>query len=119
LKTKPDPWSSFKEADWEDAMVFVFDLKCRFLYVNDVAAEYLGRPESEFIGRKITDLQPKIIGTKNYDNLLRAVKGEHIHDTIAGFDGSLSEVDYKPINMEGKDHVAYVLVRSKKVIGAD
>jgi PAS domain-containing protein len=92
-------------------IVVVFDRSYKYLFINEVACAWLGRPEGELRGRRITDLYPEIIHTRNYINLQAALAGEYVVDTIESPGGRLFRTHYKPIRVHGQ--TAYVVVRAR------
>lgn len=62
-----------------DAFV-ALDRQWRFTYVNDRAAQYLGRPKKELIGQNMWDLIPEMVGTEAYRLTHEAVeRQEAVH----------------------------------------
>ncbi|HYG78419.1 MAG TPA: PAS domain-containing protein [Planctomycetota bacterium] len=63
----------------------VYDLQWRYTYVNDKAAQVLGRPKDQLLGRCIWDLFPDAVGNQYYRELHEAraeqkiIRSEHYY----------------------------------------
>ena len=49
------------------------DREERYIYVNDRVAQVLGKPRAEFIGQKIWELFPGVVGSQFYHEVQRAI----------------------------------------------
>jgi PAS domain S-box-containing protein len=62
-----------------------YDRQWRYTYVNDKAAEILGKPKEELLGRSIWDLFPAAVGNQYYQELhtalaeQRVIRSEHYY----------------------------------------
>jgi PAS domain S-box-containing protein len=59
----------------------VYDRETRFLAFNKAAELIYGRKKEEVIGRKLLDVFPSAEGSKGYNDLMRALQGEQVHNT--------------------------------------
>ena len=54
--------------------VYIVDTAWRFIYVNNKAAEIMGKPREELLGKNIWELYPEAIETVSYTQAHRAVE---------------------------------------------
>ncbi len=67
----PYPFMLF---DFLSEGVFIVDTAWRFIYVNNKAAEIMGKPREELLGKNIWELHPEAIETASYTQAHRAVE---------------------------------------------
>ncbi len=60
-------------------LVASFDKDLNYTFINKKVEEFLGKNREEIIGKNVIDVSPGIEKTKQYDRLLRSLKGENIH----------------------------------------
>ena len=59
--------------------ITVYDKELRFVKMNHAAEKFLNKQSEELIGKKITEVFPEIKNSETYQNILKALTGEHIH----------------------------------------
>lgn len=88
--------SSGKERD--TTMRVTFDVHLNFLEVNEATCEHLKKEPADLVGKSILDLYPGMIASRNHRNLLKALSGATIKDTVVSnvYDIEL-EATYTPV----------------------
>lgn len=61
-------------------LIVVYDTETRILYYGKICEKHFGKKKEEVIGQKLLDVFPQMKDTKSYYDLLRAIKGETIHN---------------------------------------
>jgi PAS domain S-box-containing protein len=66
-----------------DSVIATVDYDGKFLYMNDIAAKYMGGTPQELIGKTMHDLFPEPMATRQLDNLRRVIREDK--GTVAEF----------------------------------
>lgn len=61
-------------------LIAVFDMEMRLIAYNDKCEEEFGLKREQVLGRRFDDAIPQVKGSLTYDSILRAFKGEFIHN---------------------------------------
>ena len=95
-------------------LIMVIDKELRFITLNKKAETVLGKVfKGPIIGEKITDINPSIIGTQSYQDLLDAFKGniiirDKVKTTISG--EQYYEHNYVPLYNEDEEVYAVMVI---------
>jgi PAS domain-containing protein len=79
-----------------------FDRNLCYKMVNDAACELLNKRAKDLLNKNILDLFPEIVASANHRNLLRALDGQTIRQTMPDRNGNLCRCRYKPIHQQGR-----------------
>ncbi|RZJ65938.1 MAG: PAS domain S-box protein [Flavobacterium sp.] len=95
-------------------VMLVYGKDLEFLAVNDAAKRMYGLKD-EVIGRKLTDVYPQSKGTSGYEDLLRALKGETIHNPV--YKSVIKNIYYEDfmIPLKKDDEIYAVLVIARDI----
>ncbi|MGI8892528.1 MAG: sensor histidine kinase, partial [Bacteroidia bacterium] len=69
-------------------LIMVYDHELNYLMINNKAEEYFPLPKEELPGKNFLDIYPQLKGQRAHNDLLRALKGEYIHN--ASFKSEIS-----------------------------
>ncbi|HZY80077.1 MAG TPA: ATP-binding protein [Cyclobacteriaceae bacterium] len=61
-------------------LIAVFDTEMRFIGYNDKCQEEFGLTREQVLGKKFDEVMPKVKGTLTYESVVRALKGEFVHN---------------------------------------
>lgn len=90
----------------------VYDKKLNFLAVNDAAKHVYGF-DDEVIGKNLLDIYPKAKGSKGYKDVLLALKGETIHNSV--YKSAVTDIYFEnfliPLKKDGDIYAVLVIAR--------
>lgn len=99
-------------------LIAVFDTELRLIAFNDRCEEEFGMKRQQVLGQKLDEVMPKVRGTVTHTSLLRAIKGEFIHNPQyrSGVTGAFYESFVQPLKNE-QGEVYAVLMTAHNISG--
>jgi PAS domain S-box-containing protein len=99
-------------------LIAVFDTDMRLIGYNDKCEEEFGLTREQVLGRKFEEVMPQVKGTLTYQSILRAFKGEFIHNAQyrSWMTGEFYESYMRPLRNENGEIYA-VLMTSHNING--
>ncbi len=83
-------------------LIAVYDTDTRVISINQSSLDHLGvKGQEDILGKKITEVIPQMIDSKGYEDLLRAINGENIHNNI--YHSSITDRYYENFLIPLKD----------------
>jgi len=92
-------------------LIAVFDPEMRFIGYNDKCEEEFKLKREHVLGKKFEEAMPQIKGTLTYNSLLRALKGEFVHNPQyrSGVTGDFYESFMRPLRNENNEIYAALM----------
>jgi two-component system CheB/CheR fusion protein len=93
-------------------LIMVIDKEFRFITLNKKAETILGKAfKGPIIGEKITDINPSVVGTQSYKDLLDAFKGNIIiRDKVKATTGEEKYYEHNYVPLYNEDDEVYAIM---------
>ena len=82
-------------------LIGVYDTDTRLITINQASLAALRKTEEEVVGKKLLDFLPELKNTKAYDDLVKAINGEIVHNEI--YQSTISDRYYENFLIPLKD----------------
>ncbi|MFC1940261.1 PAS domain S-box protein [Chloroflexota bacterium] len=114
-----EPEERYQMLDYVSASCQIIGFDWRYLYLNDAATRYIGRPGQEVLGRTIMEACPGIENTELFAELQRCMKGRtrrrlESEFTFPGGAGGFFDISIQPVD-EGVLAVSTDITELKKI----
>lgn len=92
-------------------LIAVFDTGMRFIGYNDKCEEEFGLKRQFVLGKKFSEAMPQVQGTLTYDSIVRALKGEFVHNRQyrSSITGDFYESFVRPLKNENGEIYAALM----------